>query len=117
MVAMALCLILLLTILPHVILHIVNLVQFWLWPKGWMEQLNLLQGVLKPLPPRLLHLHLHLGVPQVQNHPSYAQIVNGMDMGIQPQCCSLPLFLSFHSSSVKSKKRSRAFHPSSPLSL
>ena len=53
-----------------------------------MEQLNMLQlqGVLEPL-----HLHLHLGVPQVQNHPSYAQIVNGMDMGIQSQCCSLPL--------------------------
>ena len=61
MVAMALCLILLLTSLPpHVILHIVNLVQFWLWPKSWMEQLNLLQGVLEPLPPRLLHQHLHL---------------------------------------------------------
>ena len=43
---------------PHLILHIFNLVHFW--PKCWMEQLNLLQGVLEPLPPRLLHQHLHL---------------------------------------------------------
>ena len=69
---------------PHLILHIFTLVHFWLWPKCWMEQLNMLQGVLEPLPP----LHLHLGVPQVQNHRSNAQIVNGMDMRLQPQCCS-----------------------------
>ena len=77
MVAKALRLILHLASLPHIIL-----VQFWLWPKGWMEELNLLQGVPEPLPPRLHHLHLQLGVLQVQNHRSYAQIVNGMDMGL-----------------------------------
>ena len=76
-----------------------------------MEQLNMLQlqGVLEPL-----HLHLHLGVPQVQNHRSSAQIVNGMDMRLQPQCCSPlssqnPLLIC----RVQKPLQSLAFHPSS----
>ena len=76
MVAMALPLILhLANSLPHLILHVFNLVQFSLWPKCWMEEHNLLQGLYEPVAAWLIHLHLHVRVPQVQNYRSNSQIL------------------------------------------